>query len=98
VIVALAAGRASAADRAGYILARGRPETNATGRTGGAMAKGYVIFTELIRDHAGIDAYGLKAGPTVMKHGGRRHERRDRRRVPGARLLNGCVPARVSRS
>jgi uncharacterized protein (DUF1330 family) len=34
------------------------------------MAKGYVIFTESIRDQAGMDAYGQKAGPTMMQHGG----------------------------
>jgi uncharacterized protein (DUF1330 family) len=34
------------------------------------MAKGYVIFTESIKDEAGMGAYGSKAAPTMMEHGG----------------------------
>jgi uncharacterized protein (DUF1330 family) len=35
------------------------------------MPKGYVIFTEQIRDHAGLDAYGQKSFPTMMQASGR---------------------------
>ena len=35
------------------------------------MPKGYVIFTESIRDRAGYDAYGQKARPTIVQAGGR---------------------------
>lgn len=34
------------------------------------MPKGYVIFTELIRDPDGMDVYGQKAIPTMMQSGG----------------------------
>ena len=34
------------------------------------MPKGYVIFTEAIHDHAGLDAYGQKSFPTMMQSGG----------------------------
>ena len=35
------------------------------------MAKGYAIFTEVIRDQARYDGYVQKALPTVSQHGGR---------------------------
>ncbi|MFZ7128590.1 MAG: DUF1330 domain-containing protein [Desulfobacterales bacterium] len=35
------------------------------------MAKGYMIFTEAIRDQAGYDGYVQKALPTILKSGGR---------------------------
>jgi uncharacterized protein (DUF1330 family) len=35
------------------------------------MAKGYVIFTEDIRDRAEIDAYAQVAVPTILAAGGR---------------------------
>ena len=35
------------------------------------MPKGYIIFTEDIRDQAGIDAYASKAIPSLMQAGGR---------------------------
>ncbi len=35
------------------------------------MPKGYVIFTEVIRDRARLEAYVQKAVPTVIQHGGR---------------------------
>ena len=35
------------------------------------MAKGYVIFDEVIKDQAGYDGYVGKALPTIMQHGGR---------------------------
>ena len=35
------------------------------------MPKGYVIFTESIRDLAGYQAYGQKARPTIVQSGGR---------------------------
>jgi uncharacterized protein (DUF1330 family) len=35
------------------------------------MSKGYLIFTEVIRDQAGYDAYVEKALPTVLQSGGR---------------------------
>jgi uncharacterized protein (DUF1330 family) len=35
------------------------------------MPKGYVIFTEDIRDEAGISVYAQQAIPTVMQVGGR---------------------------
>ena len=35
------------------------------------MPKGYVIFTEAIRDRAGYDAYGQKARPTIVQASGR---------------------------
>lgn len=35
------------------------------------MSKGYVIFTEDIRDDAGIGAYARKAVPTIAQAGGR---------------------------
>jgi uncharacterized protein (DUF1330 family) len=34
------------------------------------MPKGYVIFTEDIRDEAGINVYGQQALPTVLQAGG----------------------------
>ncbi len=34
------------------------------------MPKGYVIFTESIRDRAGMDAYGDKAVPSMIQNGG----------------------------
>ena len=33
------------------------------------MPKGYAIFTEMIRDQAGLDAYGKKALPTLVQGG-----------------------------
>lgn len=38
---------------------------------GGVVAKGYVIFTEVIRDQAGYDGYVQKALPTIIQSGGR---------------------------
>ena len=35
------------------------------------MAKGYVIFTEVIRDQPRYDGYVQKAVPTILKSGGR---------------------------
>jgi uncharacterized protein (DUF1330 family) len=35
------------------------------------MPKGYVIFTEDIRDDAGISAYAQQAVPTIVQAGGR---------------------------
>ncbi len=35
------------------------------------MSKGYVIFTEDIRDEAGLGVYAQQAIPTVMQAGGR---------------------------
>jgi uncharacterized protein (DUF1330 family) len=35
------------------------------------MPKGYVIFTEDIRDQAGIDVYAQQAIPTILQAGGR---------------------------
>jgi uncharacterized protein (DUF1330 family) len=35
------------------------------------MPKGYVIFTEAIRDQAGYDGYVQKALPTILQAGGR---------------------------
>lgn len=35
------------------------------------MPKGYVIFTETIRDQAALDAYSQKAIPSLMQGGGR---------------------------
>jgi uncharacterized protein (DUF1330 family) len=35
------------------------------------MPKGYVIFTETIRDQAGLNAYAEKALPTVLQNGGK---------------------------
>ena len=35
------------------------------------MPKGYVIFTEDIRDEAGLGVYAQQAIPTVMQAGGR---------------------------
>ena len=35
------------------------------------MPKGYVIFTEDIRDDAGISAYARQAVPTITQAGGR---------------------------
>jgi len=35
------------------------------------MPKGYVIFTEDIRDEAGIGVYARQAIPTIMQAGGR---------------------------
>ena len=35
------------------------------------MAKGYVIFTETVRDRAAYDAYVEKAIPTILESGGR---------------------------
>jgi uncharacterized protein (DUF1330 family) len=35
------------------------------------MPKGYVIFTEDVRDEAGMVPYGEKSFPTMMKAGGR---------------------------
>jgi uncharacterized protein (DUF1330 family) len=34
------------------------------------VPKGYVIFTEAVRDEAGMGAYGQQAIPTVMQRGG----------------------------
>jgi len=31
------------------------------------MSKAYVVFTETIRDAAGMEAYGAKAMPTIMQ-------------------------------
>jgi uncharacterized protein (DUF1330 family) len=33
------------------------------------MPKGYVIFTEAIRDPDGMNAYGRASGPTIGEHG-----------------------------
>ena len=33
------------------------------------MAKAYAVFTEDIKDPAGMEAYGAKAGPTIMQSG-----------------------------
>jgi uncharacterized protein (DUF1330 family) len=33
------------------------------------MPKGYVIFTEAIRDPDGMNEYGRASGPTVAEHG-----------------------------
>jgi len=33
------------------------------------MPKGYVIFTEVIRDPDGMNEYGRASGPTVAEHG-----------------------------
>jgi uncharacterized protein (DUF1330 family) len=35
------------------------------------MPKGYVIFTEIVRDQARYDGYVQKAVPTVIQHGGK---------------------------
>ena len=35
------------------------------------MAKGYIIFTEVIRDQARYDGYVQKALPTILQSGGR---------------------------
>jgi uncharacterized protein (DUF1330 family) len=35
------------------------------------MAKGYILFTESIRDRAGYDGYVGKALPTIVKSGGK---------------------------
>jgi len=35
------------------------------------MPRGYVIFTEVIRDQTGYDGYVQKALPTIMQQGGR---------------------------
>jgi uncharacterized protein (DUF1330 family) len=35
------------------------------------MAKGYVIFTETVRDRVAYDAYVEKAIPTILESGGR---------------------------
>ena len=35
------------------------------------MPKGYVIFTEAVRDEEGLNAYAQKAVPTVMQYGGK---------------------------
>lgn len=35
------------------------------------MAKGYVIFTEVIRDQTRYDSYVQKALPTILQSGGR---------------------------
>lgn len=35
------------------------------------MPKGYVIFTEAIKDHAGMDAYTRAAGPSIAESGAR---------------------------
>jgi uncharacterized protein (DUF1330 family) len=35
------------------------------------MPRGYVIFTEEIRDQAGYDSYVQKALPTILQSGGR---------------------------
>ena len=35
------------------------------------MPKGYVIFTEDIRDEAGMNVYAQQAVPTIMQAGGR---------------------------
>jgi uncharacterized protein (DUF1330 family) len=35
------------------------------------MPKGYVIFTEVIRDQGGYDGYVQKALPTILRSGGR---------------------------
>lgn len=35
------------------------------------MPRGYVIFTEVIRDQAGYDSYVGKALPTILASGGR---------------------------
>jgi uncharacterized protein (DUF1330 family) len=35
------------------------------------VPKGYVVFTEDVRDAAGMGDYGRAAGPTIHAHGGR---------------------------
>ena len=35
------------------------------------MPKGYIILTEAIRDHAGMDAYGQASMPSLIESGGR---------------------------
>ena len=45
--------------------------TNRVGLKGEWMRKGYVIFTMLIHDQAGFEAYVQKALPTLIQSGGR---------------------------